>query len=261
MLSAWASQMSAAPTAEYSDVGRAASPGRPSGPAASPGTSRPTRAATRARRSGSAGSRPTNTGAASRTATGWMTSIVPTPVPTPRPLRNPTKTDQMAPATAAPPHRTSASGSPPVTTRASRTGTAPLSRSPVDDDRGPFATERAQGVGAARPPGADGPRVRTAGEAGHQDAHRDRADEVDDEHQDDEAEDRRIHRMLLCVGAGARRAESSTGSAAVGPPPAAGPSVAACSTPRVPSTSMTPPPVRPVDDRSGPLDRRLSEAP
>ena len=55
------------------------------------------------------------TGVASRTATGWMTSIVPTPVPTPRPLRKPAKTDQIAPATAAVPHRTSTSGSPPVT--------------------------------------------------------------------------------------------------------------------------------------------------
>ena len=44
------------------------------------------------------------TGVASRTAIGWMTSIVPTPVPTPRPLRNPAKTDQIAPATAAAPH-------------------------------------------------------------------------------------------------------------------------------------------------------------
>ena len=46
------------------------------------------------------------------------------------------------------------------------------------DDRGPLAAERAKGVGAARPPGPDGPRVRAAGEAGRQDAHRDRADEV-----------------------------------------------------------------------------------
>ena len=71
-----------------------------------------------------------NTGVASRTATGWMTSIVPTPVPTPRPLRNPAKTDQIAPATAAAPHRTSTRGSP-VTNRASSTGNAPLSRSPA----------------------------------------------------------------------------------------------------------------------------------
>ena len=39
------------------------------------------------------------TGVASSTATGWMTSIVPTPVPTPRPERNPAKTLQIAPAT------------------------------------------------------------------------------------------------------------------------------------------------------------------
>ena len=71
-----------------------------------------------------------NTGVARRTATGWMTSIVPTPVPTPRPLRNPANTDQIAPDTAAPPHSTSTSGSPPVTYRARRTGRAPLSRSP-----------------------------------------------------------------------------------------------------------------------------------
>ena len=65
-----------------------------------------------------------NTGAASRTATGWITSIVPTPVPTPRPLRNPANTDQIAPATAAAPHSTSTSGSP-VTIRARTTGSAP----------------------------------------------------------------------------------------------------------------------------------------
>ncbi len=70
-----------------------------------------------------------NTGAASSTASGWMTSIVPTPVPTPRPERKPAKMLQIAPATAAPPHSTSTSGSP-VTTRASSTGSAPLSRSP-----------------------------------------------------------------------------------------------------------------------------------
>ncbi len=74
---------------------------------------------------------PMKTGVASSTATGWMTSIVPTPVPTPRPLRNPAKTDQIAPATAAAPHSTSTSGSPPVTYLASSTGTTPLSRSPV----------------------------------------------------------------------------------------------------------------------------------
>ena len=72
----------------------------------------------------------TKTGVASRTATGWMTSIVPTPAPTPRPLRNPAKMLQMAPITAAPPHSTSTTGSP-VTTRARRTGSAPLRRSPI----------------------------------------------------------------------------------------------------------------------------------
>ena len=54
----------------------------------------------------------TKTGVARRTAMGWITSIVPTPVPTPRPQRNPANTLQMAPATAAPPHSTSTSGSP-----------------------------------------------------------------------------------------------------------------------------------------------------
>src|SRR5436190_8053768 len=59
-----------------------------------------------------------------------MTSIVPTPVPTPRPLRNPTKTDQIAPATAASPQSTSTTAEP-DTYRATRTGSAPLSRSPA----------------------------------------------------------------------------------------------------------------------------------
>src|SRR6478672_9227578 len=54
----------------------------------------------------------TNTGAERSTATGWITSIVPTPVPTPRPDRKPAKTLQIAPATAAIPHSTSTSGSP-----------------------------------------------------------------------------------------------------------------------------------------------------
>ena len=53
-----------------------------------------------------------NTGVASSTAIGWMTSIVPTPVPTPRPDRNPANTLQIAPATAARPHSTSTNGSP-----------------------------------------------------------------------------------------------------------------------------------------------------
>ena len=69
------------------------------------------------------------TGVASRTATGWMTSMVPTPVPTPRPLRKPANTLQIAPTTAAPPHSTSMSGSP-VTKRATSTGMAPFARSP-----------------------------------------------------------------------------------------------------------------------------------
>jgi hypothetical protein len=72
-----------------------------------------------------------NTGVASRTAIGWMTSIVPTPVATPRPLRNPANTDQIAPATADTPQSTSTRGSPPVTYRASSTGRAPLRRSPA----------------------------------------------------------------------------------------------------------------------------------
>src|SRR5258705_4162856 len=74
---------------------------------------------------------PMKTGVASSTAAGWMTSIVPTPVPTPRPLRNPANTDQIAPATAAAPHRTSTRGSPPVTQRANSTGNAPFARSPA----------------------------------------------------------------------------------------------------------------------------------
>src|SRR5512147_621554 len=73
---------------------------------------------------------PTKTGVARTTASGWITSIVPTPVPTPRPLRNPANTDQIAPATALAPHRASTRGSPPVTNLARRTGRTPLSRSP-----------------------------------------------------------------------------------------------------------------------------------
>src|SRR5436853_6322313 len=56
--------------------------------------------------------------------------MVPTPVPTPRPLRNPTNTDQIAPATAATPHAASITASP-DTTRATMTGKAPFSRSPT----------------------------------------------------------------------------------------------------------------------------------
>ena len=106
------------------------------------------------------------TGAASSTAIGWMTSIVPTPVPTPRPLRNPTKTDQMAPATAATPHRTSISGSPPVTTRASRTGSGTLEQVAEDDEGRPLPAERPQGVRAAGPARADRPRIRAHPTAG-----------------------------------------------------------------------------------------------
>ena len=123
------------------------------------------------------------TGAASRTAIGWMTSIVPTPVPTPRPLRNPANTDQIAPATAAAPHRTSTSGSP-VTQRANSTGKAPFARSPATTtaaQRGPSARS------AFVPPVRPEPIVRGSGAARtarDQHADRDRAREVGDEHQD-----------------------------------------------------------------------------
>ena len=135
------------------------------------------------------------TGVARSTATGWITSIVPTPVPTPRPLRNPTKTDQMAPATADAPHSTSTSGSPPVTIRASTTGRAPLRRSPATTNGCPLAPQCPERVRAAGPARADGPRIRAAGEAGHEDPDRDRPREVGDEHQDQRLEhDRGIHR-------------------------------------------------------------------
>ena len=157
------------------------------------------------------------TGAASTTAIGWITSIVPTPVPTPRPLRNPAKTDQIAPATAAAPHRTSTSGSPPVTQRANRTGNAPLARSPATTTaahRGPSARR------ALVPPVRPEPIVRgSAPPALTRDQHtdRDRPGDVGDEHQDRGPSDERgVHRFAPARSGhppvGSRWPESSIGS-------------------------------------------------
>ena len=67
-----------------------------------------------------------------------------------------------------------------------------------DDDRRPLATEGPQRVRAARPPGADRPRVGPAADPGDEDAERDRAGEVrhDDEGQVD-GEGARVHARWL----------------------------------------------------------------
>ena len=180
------------------------------------------------------------TGAARTTASGWITSIVPTPVPTPRPLRKPAKTDQIAPATAAAAHSASASGSvPPVTNLASRTGSAPLARSPTTTTAAHFRPSARSAFVPPVRPGSDRPGIRATRRPGHEHAHRDRAGEVRDQHQDDGAEDERwVQRHAPGVGLGASpigrpRPESSTRA-----PPA---SVARLATPRVPSRSDDPP--------------------
>ena len=91
-----------------------------------------------------------NTGVASTTASGWMTSIVPTPVPTPRPLRNPAKTDQMAPATALAPHSTSTSGIAAGHEPRQQHRQDALEQVAGDDDRRPFAA-RAPAARWSRP--------------------------------------------------------------------------------------------------------------
>ena len=98
------------------------------------------------------------TGVASSTASGWITSIVPTPGPdaatAPEPREHPPER---------PDHRSEAAqdldhGSP-VTIRASRTGSAPFAGRPGPRGR-PIAAERTQRVGAAGPSRADRARVR-----------------------------------------------------------------------------------------------------
>ena len=116
----------------------------------------------------------------------------------------------------------------------------PFSRSPVTTTAAHLRPERPQRVRAAGPARADRPRVRPAGQPGDEDADRDRAGEVGDEHQDDRPEhDRGVHRARSSVGPGrprragpARRPESS-----IRAPGAARLRVVA--TPRVPSTAMT----------------------
>ena len=147
------------------------------------------------------------TGVASRTATGWMTSIVPTPVPdaaaAPEPGEHATRSRRPPPT---PPHSTSTSGSP-VTMRASSTGSAPLSRSPATTTA---AHLRPSARSALVPPVRPEPTVRgsaAARAAGDEDADRDRAGEVGDEHQDDRPEhDRGVHRARSSDAVGDRLA-------------------------------------------------------
>ena len=186
---------------------------------------------------------PMNTGVASRTATGWMTSIVPTPVPTPRPLRNPEKTDQIAPATAAAPHSTSTSGIAGDEPREQHRQRA-LQQVARDHDRGPPGSERSQGIGPAGPPGADRPRVRAARPPRDEHPDRDRSREVGDEHQDDGPEhDRGVQQARSNDDRGPADAGSPEGRSLASA--ARGPSVARLGTPRVPSVAMTHQPSRP----------------
>ena len=127
------------------------------------------------------------------TASGWITSIVPTPVATPRPPWKPRKIERAEPITAATPQAASRAGSPPVTPagdedrqgalgevaerRRSRPacGPSPAGRSCRRSGRSPIV----RGSGRAGQPGDD-------------DAERDRPDQVGQADEDDRAE--RLHR-------------------------------------------------------------------
>ena len=184
------------------------------------------------------------TGAARTTASGWMTSIVPTPVPTPRPLRKPANTDQIAPATALAAHKRLDQRVPAGHEAGQEHGQRALGQVADDHDRGPLATERPQRIRAAGSARSDRPRVGAARDPGDEDAHRDGAGEVGDQHQDGGAQDeRRVQRHAPMAVRDAvpfrrPRPESSTGPG--------GPSVARLATPRVPSRAMTHLPSRPV---------------
>src|SRR4029450_5721797 len=83
-----------------------------------------------------------STGRATRSASGWITSIVPASVTTPRPPPNARNTDLADPIKAAVAATTSIAGLPPLTTRATSTGTRPFRRSPTTTSaapRGPSA--------------------------------------------------------------------------------------------------------------------------
>ncbi len=134
MLSAWASHTSAPPRVAYTGYANGTDPlaashhTTTSAPPAAVASSEPSDTYRVARIT------PTNTGAPTRIAGGKITSIVPTLVATPRPPLNPTNTERVEPRMATIAHSTSTAALP-VSSRATSTGTTPLSTSPVTTTR------------------------------------------------------------------------------------------------------------------------------
>ena len=123
------------------------------------------------------------TGVARRTAIGWMTSIVPDAGADAAAAAEP---GEHAPDGAGHGRRAAQH----LDQRVARDGPGDehrdgaLEQVAEDDDDGPLATERAQGVGPARPPRADRAQVRPADTPGHDGPDRDRPEQVGhhDEH-------------------------------------------------------------------------------
>ena len=156
---------------------------------------------------------PMNTGGASSTASGWITSIVPT---TGADAAAAPEADEHRPTRPRPrPGRTGPRPrAEPVTSRGDQHRHGALQEIAGDDERRPLPAQRPQRVRAARPPGSDRPRIDAAGQPRDQDADRDRPAQVgahDESEVDQERRPLSLRHRARSRGASERRESTRPG--------------------------------------------------